>query len=522
MELYHKKTNIRNKVSQRLIEKYNEADNTGKYEGQNTYLQKMIEKRHVSQPRNDVLNLSSENIKNVRSSVEDILSNESNKKKAIKYVIQIGKSKRNQYSSTSFDAGPRFDRTQSPKRGGGGSGYIQENINSYKISPNRNLSEQKDKNVGLNKYIPKNEYQGTYERPIMQNNNYQNPPDEQLLNEIEISSPMEEEQGGYDKNEEPRIMSRINRVLKDRYEKAKNPPERRNRNIQAMPRIIKHNVYRNNDYENEDVEDLVKTIEELQIANNNLKKDIFNKNNELNLLKNDLDNMQKELEEKRIEHDKEMEDLVKGTDNNPKLKNDYYALLQEYDKNINDFNNLKDDYNQIVDEYNTLKTEKNRLLIDNKNLRIDNSQLKKDYNIIRNDANRAVDEYNNIVDDFNKLEQEHKILKDEYEKMKNLPETMNGEEFNKLNDDYNKLKEENNRLKEENEQIKKDMEEMSQVPKDEDYERLYEGYNTLKNDNEELKKENEKLRNKLDNKSGSEEDSENADKEPEKDQKRKN
>ena len=44
MELYHKKTNIRNKVNQRLIEKYNEAENAGKYEGQNTYLQKMIEK----------------------------------------------------------------------------------------------------------------------------------------------------------------------------------------------------------------------------------------------------------------------------------------------------------------------------------------------------------------------------------------------------------------------------------------------------------------------------------------------
>ena len=109
MELYHKKTNIRNKVNQRLIEKYNEADNAHQYEGQNTYLQKMIEKRHVSQPRNDVLNLSSENIKNVRSSVEDILSNENNKKRAIKYVIQIGK--KNQNSSTSFDAGPRFERT---------------------------------------------------------------------------------------------------------------------------------------------------------------------------------------------------------------------------------------------------------------------------------------------------------------------------------------------------------------------------------------------------------------------------
>ena len=51
----------------------------------------MLKKKGVSQPKNEFLNLSTENIQNVRSSVEDILSNENKKKNAIKYVIQIGK-----------------------------------------------------------------------------------------------------------------------------------------------------------------------------------------------------------------------------------------------------------------------------------------------------------------------------------------------------------------------------------------------------------------------------------------------
>ena len=44
---------------------------------------------------NDVLDLKSagENINNVRNNMEDIFSNDENKKKAIKYVIEIGKIK---------------------------------------------------------------------------------------------------------------------------------------------------------------------------------------------------------------------------------------------------------------------------------------------------------------------------------------------------------------------------------------------------------------------------------------------
>ena len=91
MELYHKKINIDNNVNRRLRDRLNESDNYPQKDNKNIIFQKMLKKKGVSQPKNEFLNLSTENIQNVRSSVEDILSNENKKKNAIKYVIQIGK-----------------------------------------------------------------------------------------------------------------------------------------------------------------------------------------------------------------------------------------------------------------------------------------------------------------------------------------------------------------------------------------------------------------------------------------------
>ena len=162
MELYRKKINIGNKVSRRLREKYNEAEmaeQNEQNEAQNTYLQKMIKKKNVSQPKNDALNLSSENIQNVRSSVEDILGNENNKKRAIKYVIQIGKNRKIPTNQASYEVEPRFEKSESPKREGRG---YKTYVNSYKNSPSRNTNEPKRQSEsGPKKYISINDYSNT-------------------------------------------------------------------------------------------------------------------------------------------------------------------------------------------------------------------------------------------------------------------------------------------------------------------------------------------------------------------------
>ena len=261
MELYRKKINIGNKVSRRLREKYNEAENATQNEqneAQNTYFQKMLKKKNVSQPKNDALNLSSENIQNVRSSVEDILGNENNKKRAIKYVIQIGKSRKIPNNQASYDVEPRFEKSESPKREG--KGYIKGYVNSYKNSPSRNTNEQKrPSESGPKKYISINDYSNTdvnnpnrrKYKTIDNNssnkkNNYPNQDESQNDNDKEISSFIEDEKRVYGKSPEPRIMGRINRVLRDRYEnEEKKPQNRRNRNISAMPRIRKSSNPRN-------------------------------------------------------------------------------------------------------------------------------------------------------------------------------------------------------------------------------------------------------------------------------------
>ena len=53
-----------------------------------------------------------------------------------------------------------------------------------------------------------------------------------------------------------------------------------------------------------------------------------------------MDNRQKELDDKKIEQDKEIDELLKADENNPKLKNDFNELMKEYDNSLNKFNEL--------------------------------------------------------------------------------------------------------------------------------------------------------------------------------------
>ena len=213
MELYRKKTNLQNKANPRFRDKYHDSDYSQPNEDQNSYLHQMLKKKAVSQPRNEALNLSTENLQNVRSSVEDILADENNKKKAIKYVIHIGKNRRNPNSSISYDE-PRYQNTESPKRGT--KPYLKEFLSSYKNSPTRTYDDQRaQSHLKKNKYISINDYtNGDLKKKQKSSsnkkaNNYQN--QEDTPNEYEMTSSNEEDQDNYNKNQEPKIMNRINR-----------------------------------------------------------------------------------------------------------------------------------------------------------------------------------------------------------------------------------------------------------------------------------------------------------------------
>ena len=424
MDLYHKKVNVGNRTSRNQQEKY--MGPSPSKNKKNIYLQKMI-------PQNENLDIAStgENIQNVRSSMEDIFSNEDTKKKAIKYVINIGKNK-SIHNSPKYEMPRRFEKSASPNRG---RGYPINYGDMYDETPNRRLPNRQSNNRTLNAYNtpatyttynnlrPKNTVYKNNLRPKQRNYNdmdedeyYDNQPNYINVEESQndFSSMNEDDRIPLKlRNVEPRTLNRVKNVLNDTYERAKR--RIRTKDINAMSNIRKKpnakytsNMNINTD---EDIDELIRTVDYLQSIINGqkkelrrMKKDNDSKDKELDLLKNELDNMEKELEDKRIEHDKEIDEIYKNNDNNEILKKEYYKLLQDYDNNINDYNNLKDDYNKMVDEYNILKNEKNKLNDDNKNLKHNNNKLKDDLNKVKNEANKALEDYNNIVDDYNKLE----------------------------------------------------------------------------------------------------------------------
>jgi len=129
MDLYQKKVNVGNKNSRRFQDRNNEVEYQPSKKSQNIYIQKMM-------PRNENFEISEvENIPNVRSSIDwkIFFSNEDNRKRAIKYVRNIGRNK-NIRNSPNYDATRRFEKSASPNRGR----MAQRYGDSYETTPSRN------------------------------------------------------------------------------------------------------------------------------------------------------------------------------------------------------------------------------------------------------------------------------------------------------------------------------------------------------------------------------------------------
>ena len=101
-------------------------------------------------PQNENQDIAStgEIIQNVRSSMEVIFSNEDTKKKAIKYVLNIGKNK-SIYNSLRYDMPRHFEKSASPIRG---RGYPLNYVDMYDETPNYRLPNRQSNNRTLNTY----------------------------------------------------------------------------------------------------------------------------------------------------------------------------------------------------------------------------------------------------------------------------------------------------------------------------------------------------------------------------------
>ena len=149
MDLYHKKVKIGNKNSKRTQDK-NDIDNRREKNTRNIYIQKMI-------PQNDISS-SSRRISNVRSSMEDILSNEENKNRAINYVIKMGRNK-DLYYSPRDEGVRRYEKSASPNSRKRLGYYPNTYAYSYETTPRRNkYSNPKGEHYFNNRFTPASDY----------------------------------------------------------------------------------------------------------------------------------------------------------------------------------------------------------------------------------------------------------------------------------------------------------------------------------------------------------------------------
>ena len=287
MDLYRKKVNIDTKGNKKGKPKYTEPEYNQKKPNQNSYIKKMM-------PQNENFDLASAE-DNVRSSMEDIFSNEDSKKKAIKYVINIGKN-RNIKNSPNYEQPRRYEKSASPNRG---RRYPQEYGEVYETTPNHGLPQRRGEshidnrltdytpltNVGYNnlrKNKRYNDYNTSHKnnlRPNLRNYTqfndgdteeyYDNHPNYINVEEsqnYEISSLNEDERAPKNlRNVKPKVLNKVRNVLNDTYERA--AIRVRNKDINAMPKISKqaNNRYpRNNTMNTDDeIDELVQTIEYL-------------------------------------------------------------------------------------------------------------------------------------------------------------------------------------------------------------------------------------------------------------------
>lgn len=284
-------------------------------------------RQNLSKPKNEALDLSSagENIHNIRTNMEDIFSNDENKKKAIKYVIDLGKTKNIHNSPRQKEE--RYKKSASPLHYQQGGTLLPGNVDSFKGTPNRTYYDGRGNNINTrinqtnninntgvgpntisNFYPnPKNyskvyNNQNRFQNPIQNYNdgedeeyyenqqNFNNINPEESQNDYEISSLNNVDDRNiqvfkYSRSPEPRMVQKAQQIFNDRYQNAarKQNYPRRQKDIQMMPRQRNQiSNYNNNDPNlEEEMDELIRTIEEMQSIINGQKNEIKNNRNEL-------------------------------------------------------------------------------------------------------------------------------------------------------------------------------------------------------------------------------------------------
>ena len=312
MDLYRKKVNFGVKPTSGQEERNEDPKIDPSKRLKRLYLHHLLKQNQTQIARNNNPN---------KTMTEDFLSDENSKKMPYKY----GNLKNRNINSPDFKQQKHYDKSMSPMRRGQPK---EENMRTSPVRKNLNLSREPYYSAvgkSYNAFEPKtkNKLKGKDYPPNFNNKNYRNTyngDDEDYYddnqNDIESSN--------YDNERIPPQALKTSRSpepisLRNQFLKQADKPRyiSRNKDIQAMPKQRKplNTSYLNNNTNlntDEEVDELFKTIDELQSIINkqknqirNLKKDNYNKDTKLNKLKEEVDDLHRELDDKRNENDKE-------------------------------------------------------------------------------------------------------------------------------------------------------------------------------------------------------------------------
>ena len=291
-----------------------------------------------------------------------------------------------------------------------------------------NISEQtneiRDKNIGIGKKIQeidklKNDitsYKKDLQAKEKENIKLKNELDQTIKTEGNKQNKLKEELNKIKVNhdtltkENEKIVKDYDELLKE-HDKTKKDYNELLKNFESLQN------------KSDELSEIKKTKEELDINYNSIKEENSNLKNEIETLKNDFNINKEELEKYRSENDKLKGEMSivnnlndKLIEENGKLKEEHENINNDLEKNKQqnqELNKTKDKYYKLLDDYkqltrdcNILRDEKTSIQIEQKQTMNNYKNLQEEYAKLKNDYDKTLEELNN----FKNKEQTQKTL----------------------------------------------------------------------------------------------------------------
>ena len=291
-----------------------------------------------------------------------------------------------------------------------------------------NISEQtneiRDKNIGIGKKIQeidklKNDI--TSYKKELQAKEKEN---SRIKNELEQTIKTEGNKQNKLKEDLDKIKTNYNNLIKENEKNIKDYIELNRQNEKTkkeLNELLKNYELLKN--KNEELSDIKKSKEELDINFNSIKEENTNLKNDNDSLKNELNATKEELDKFKKDNEKlqgEMSITINLNDklleDNAKLKEELQNINSELEKNKQqnqELNKTKDKYYKLLDDYKQLTRDCNILRDEKTSIQIGQKQAMHNYK-------NSQDEYTKLKNDYDKLVEELNIIKNKEKAPKSI------------------------------------------------------------------------------------------------------